>query len=137
MKLGKEQIEVLAANLTHPFGRGVKLLCDGYTVALQVEKRSKKGLHFCVMTYVNGYFKGEWCGLSKQECPEQKFMRKLVRPRCSANRKRDMEKIMGKRHIKNDPYYSETQTSYWPDWSNGKAALLHLNRVCESVQIAE
>jgi hypothetical protein len=137
MKLSKEQIEVLAKDLSHTFGSGVKLLCDGYTVALQVEKYSKKGLEYCVMTYVNGYFKGEWCGLSKQECPEQKFMRKLVKPRCSPAYKRKMIKIFGKRHVDKDPYYTETQTSYWPNWSNGKAALNHLNRVCESVQLAE
>lgn len=135
MKLSKEQIEVLAKDLSHPFGGGIELLCDGYKVALQVQRT--KGLTYRVMTFVNGYFKGEWCGLSKQECPEQKFMRKLVRPRCSAKHKREMERIMGKRHIKNDPYCSETQTSYWPDWPNGKAALNHLNRVCESVQLAE
>lgn len=135
MKLSKEQIDVLAASLAHQYGSGVKLLCDGYTVTLRVERA--KELTWRVMTYVNDYFKGEWCGLSKQECPEQKFMRKLVRPRCSAKHKRDMEKIMGKRHVNNDPYHKEVQTSYWPDWPNGKAALNHLNRVCESVQLAE
>lgn len=135
MKLSKQQIDVLAASLAHPYGSGVKLLCDGYTVTLQVERAKK--LTWRVITYVNGYFKGEWYGLSKQECPEQKFLRKLVRPRCSAKHKRDMEKIMGKRHVNNDPYYKEVQTSYWPDWPSGKAALNHLNKVCESVQLAE
>lgn len=135
MKLSKQQIEVLAKDLAHPFGSGIKLLCDGYTVTLQVERT--KALKYCVMTYVNGYFKGVWCGLSKQDCPEQKFMRKLVRPRCSQKHKLEMEKIMGKRHVKNDPYYSETQTSFWPNWANGKTALNHLNKVCESVQLAE
>lgn len=135
MKLSKEQIDVLAASLAHPYGSGVKLLCDGYEVALQVQKG--KGLKYRVMTYVNGCFRGVWCGLSKQECPEQKFMRKLVRPRCSAKQKQKMEKIMGKRHVNNDPYYKEVQTSYWPDWPSGKAALNHLNRVCESVRLAE
>lgn len=135
MKLSKQQIDVLAASLSHPYGSGVTLLCDGYTVTLQVAKA--KGLTWRVMTYVNGHFKGTWCGLSKQEHPEQKFMRKMVKPRCSPAKKREMEKIMGKRHVKNDPYYSETQTSYWPDWPSGKAALNHLNKVCESVQLAE
>ncbi len=134
MKLSKEQIEVLSASLAHPFGSGVKLLCDGYEITLHVER--SKNMTYRVMTYVNGYFKGIWCG-SKNEHPEQKFMRKLVRPRCSPAKKREMEKIMGKRWVKNDPYYSEKQTSYWPDWPNGKAALNHLNRVCESVQLAE
>lgn len=134
MKLSKDQIEVLAKDLSHPYGRGVKLLCDGYTVHLVVERY--KGMTYRVMTYVNGVFKGTWFS-SKNAHPEQKFLRKLVRPLCSPAKKREMEKIMGKRHIKNDPYYSATHTSYWADWANGKAALNHLNRVCESVELVE
>lgn len=134
MKLSKEQIDVLAASLAHPYGGGVTLLCDGYKVNLTVQRA--KGMTYRVMTYVNGYFKGIWCGLHNEH-PEQKFMRKLVKPRCSPKHKREMEKIMGKRHVKNVPYYSEKQTSYWPDWPNGKAALNHLNKVCESIQLVE
>jgi len=135
MKLSKEQIDVLAQSLSHPYGSGVRLLCDGYEVTLRVE--AAKAMSCRVMTYVNGYFKGVWCGLSNPECPEQKFMRKQVRPRCSPAFKLKMEKLMGERHVKNDPYYSEQHISYWPDWASGKAALNHLNRVCESVQLAE
>lgn len=134
MKLSKEQIAVLAKQIDCPFG-SVKLLCDGYMIALQVERT--RGLKYRVMTYVNGYFRGGWCGLSKQECPEQKFMRKSVRPLYSVKFKRDMEKIIGKRRVNNDPHYKEVQTSYWPDWPSGMAALKHLNRVCESVRLAE
>ncbi len=134
MKLSKEQIEELAKSLIHPYGGGVKLLCDGYTVNLQVE--CYKGMTYRVMTYVNGYMKGVWVGLSG-EYPEQKFLRKQVKPLCSPAKKSKMEKIMGKRHIKNDPYYSATKTYYWNDWISGKAALNHLNKVCESVQLAE
>lgn len=135
MKLSKQQIEVLAQSLSHPYGSGVKLLCDGYEVTLQVG--AVKAMSYRVMTYVNGHFKGSWFGLSKPDCPEQKFMRKLVRPRCSPAKKREGEKIMGKRYVNNNPYYSEIQTSYWPDWPSGKAALNHLNKVCESVQLVE
>lgn len=73
----------------------------------------------------------------ENEGVQQKFMRKRVRPSCSPARKRDAEKALGKRYVKNIPYYNETNTSYWPDWSSGKAALNHLNKVCESVQLAE
>ena len=134
MKLSKQQIDVLAQSLSHPYGSGVTLLCDGYTVTLKVE--AAKAMSYRVMTYVNGYSKGIWYS-SANEHPEQKFMRKLIKPLCSPAFKRKMEKLMGKRHVKNDPYYSKTQTSFWPDWANGKAALNYLNRVCESVQLAE
>jgi hypothetical protein len=93
-------------------------------------------MNYRVMTYVNGYFKGQWCN-PKAEVPEQKFMRKLVKPLCSPAKKREAEKALGKKFVKSRPYYSETITSYWPDWATGKAALNHLNKVCESVQLAE
>ncbi|PJC11852.1 MAG: hypothetical protein CO066_13460 [Comamonadaceae bacterium CG_4_9_14_0_8_um_filter_60_18] len=135
MKLSKQQIDVLAASLAHPYGNGVTLLCDDYMVTLKVE--AAEAMNYRVMTYVNGHFKGIWCGLAKQDCPEQKFLRKMVRPRCSPAKKRVMEKVMGKRYVKNKPYYSEQWISYWPDWVSGKAALNHLNRVCESVELVE
>lgn len=134
MKLSKPQIEVLAASLAHPFGSGVKLLCDGYTITLRVEAAEK--MSYRVMTYVNGEFKGLWRS-AKNECLESKFLRKLVKPLCSPSSKRKAEKVLGKRYVKKNPYYSETQTSYWPDWSSGKAALNHLNRVCESISLVE
>jgi hypothetical protein len=127
MKLSKLQIEVLEKSLSHPFGNGVQLMCDGYKI---------KGLTYRVMIYVNGEFKGLWCN-PKNECPEQKFMRKSVKPLCSPARKREAEKALGKMFVKNRPYYSLTITNYWPDWANGKAALNHLNKVCESIQLAE
>lgn len=134
MKLSKEQISVLAAQLDSPWG-AVKLMCDGNKVDLQVQ-RCSKGLKYRVMTFVNGEFCGKWCN-PKNECPEQKFMRKLVKPVCSPARKREAEKALGKRYVKSKPCYSEISTSYWPDWASGKAALNHLNRVCESIQLAE
>ncbi|MDH4134390.1 MAG: hypothetical protein OEV31_06340 [Gammaproteobacteria bacterium] len=135
MKLSKEQIAVLAENLNHPWGR-VTLLCDGHRISLEVARTSAKSMSYRVMTYVNGFFRGTWI-MDDKPCPEQKFLRKAVKPRCSPARKREAEKALGKRYVKSHPYYSETSTTYWPDWANGKAALNHLNKVCESVQLTE
>lgn len=134
MKLSKEQIEVLAASLAYPYGSGVNLMCDGYKVLLRVE--FVKNMTCRVMTYVNGYAKGVWYGPANEH-PEQKFMRKLVKRIVSPAMKLKAEKLWGKHHVKNDPFYSKQSISYWPDWPNGKAALNHLNRVCESIQLAE
>lgn len=133
MKLSKEQREKAIADLSHPWGN-VVLMCDGYRVTLAVVLA--KGMTYRVMTYVNGFFKGEWM-FPKNECPEAKFLRKVVRLVCSPKHKQEMEKIMGKRRVAKDPYYSKTHTHYMPDWASGKAALNHLCKVCESVQIAE
>ncbi|MBC7857991.1 MAG: hypothetical protein H7Z39_04265 [Burkholderiaceae bacterium] len=132
-KLTKEQKDALAAELAMPWGR-VALRCDGYEVSLVVER--DKGLTYRVMTYVNGFFKGAWTK-PKSEAPESKFLRKSVRPNCSPAKRKQMEKALGKRYVQKDPYFSGSWTIYLPDWSSGKAALSHLCRVCESVEVIE
>lgn len=133
MKLSKEQKDQVISRLSYPYG-SVSLMCDGYSVTLQV--RHVKGLTYRVVTYVNGWFKSEWAA-AENACPEQKFLRKTVRPLASAKHKKEMEKIMGKRCVAKDPYYSATFTYYMFDWASGKAALSHLCKVCESVQVVE
>lgn len=133
MKLSKEQKDQAIEKLSSPWG-SVILMCDGYRVALQVQRAS--ALNFRVMIYVNKEFKGLWCN-PKNACPESKFMRKTVRPLVSPSRKREMEKILGKRRVKNDPFYSQTITGFMPDFANGKAAINHMCKVSESIQIVD
>lgn len=133
MKLSKEQRDKVVSDLSSPWGRA-HLMCDGYRITLVVERC--KGMTYRVITYVNGSFKGLWCN-PKSEAPESKFMRKSVRPVYSPGHKRELEKLYGKRAFQKIPKFSATTTSYWPDWASGKAAISHLCRVCDSVQIAE
>lgn len=132
MKLTKEQMTELAQKLTSPWGE-VKLLCDGFTIDLQTQ-RCKGGMTYRVMTFVNGQFKGEWV-LSTEEHPEQKFLRKHVRPLYSASHKATLEKIYGKRHVANTERYQKKFVTYMPDFASGKAAISHLCKVCESIQV--
>jgi hypothetical protein len=132
MKLTKEQKAELAAKLIHPWD-SVALVCDGYRVDLHVQRW--KGMSYRVMTYVNGFHKGIWYS-DKEAHPEQKFLRKSVRPNVSPAKRIKLEKALGKRHVKNDPYWSGSVTLYMPDWASGKAAINHLCKVCESVEIA-
>jgi hypothetical protein len=136
MKLSKEQKEALAEKLSMPWG-GIELECDGYLVALRVERYT--GMTYRVMTYVNGVFKGEWCYTKggAAPVPETKFLRKSVRPNIGPAKRKQLEKNLGKRYISKDPYWSGTQTFYLPDWSSGKAAINHLCKVCESVQVSK
>lgn len=133
MKLSEEQRDKVIDRLSHPWGRA-ELMCDGYRITLAVERA--KGMSYRVMTYVNGSFRGLWCS-HKDECPESKFLRRVVRPACPPRHKQEMEKIMGKRYIQKDPYYSATFIHYMPDWASGKSALNHLCKVCDSVQVAD
>ncbi|NDP58026.1 MAG: hypothetical protein GZ090_01530 [Oxalobacteraceae bacterium] len=133
MKLSKEQKEALAIKLSIPWG-SVDLQCDGNLVQLRVERF--KAMSYRVMTYVNGEFKGIWC-LSGNAAPEAKFLRKSVRPTVSPAKRKEMEKKFGKRFIQKDPFWSGSVTIYLPDFSSGKAALNHLCKVCESVELVE
>lgn len=133
MKLTREEKDLLAQKLSSPFG-SVNLLCDGHKITLAVER--SKGMTYRVMTYVDGYFKGVWMN-PENNAPESKFLRKSVTPIISPAQKREDEKALGKRWVKSRPIYQQTSTFYMPDWASGKAALAHLCKVCESVQIAE
>ena len=133
MKLNKEQKEALALKLSTPWG-SVDLQCDGYLVQLRVKRF--KVMTYRVMTYVNGVFKMEWCA-PKNEAPEAKFLRKSVRPNVSPAKRKELEKKLGKRRVQKDPFWSGSITIYLPDWSSGKAALNHLCKVCESVEMVE
>lgn len=133
MKLTKEQKETLADTLSSPWG-SVALMCDGYRVDLQVQ-RCKGSMTYRVMTFVNGNFLGNWCS-GKEAHPEQRFLRKSVRPVYSAAEKAKYEKAFGKRCVAKHPSFSATITLYSPDWVSGKAAISHLCKVCESIEIA-
>ena len=132
MKLTKQQRDELAAKLNHPYG-SARLKCDGRRIDLQVQ-RFGKGVSYRVMTFVDGEWKGTWMS-AKTEHPEQKFMRKSVRPNLSPTKRKEAEKVFGKRRVANDPFWSGSVTIYCPDWSSGKAAISHLCKVCESVEI--
>ena len=132
--LTKEQRAELAAKLASPWG-DVRLVCDGRRITLQVQREACTAIRYCVMTYIDGYFKGEWM---KGEAPEARFLCKQVRPVFSPARRKAIEKIVGKRRFASQEYdgYRKTLTHYVPYWSSGKAAINHLCKVCESVEIA-
>ncbi len=132
MKLTKEQKADLAQELTSPWGC-VTLICDGYRIALQVQ--CVKALKYRVVTYINGRWEGKW-SLGTEEYPEQKFLNKRTHRACSPAFKAKAEKVFGKRAIAKDPYYSKTFVTYDLSWPSGKAAIAHLCRVCDSVEIA-
>lgn len=132
MKLSKEQKEKLAETLSMPWGTA-SLICDGYRITLQV--RRAKGMTYRVVTFVNGEWQGAWCS-GEAEYPEQKFLNKKTHLAVTPAFKTKMEKILGKRAVAKDPYYSKTFITYNVSWASGKAAIAHLCRVCESVEIA-
>lgn len=129
MKLTKEQKAELQQKLSYPWGR-VNLLCDGDRITLAVVQG--KALKFFVVTYINGWFRGEWM-LADKPAREQRYLRKVVRPFWSAAKRAQLEKELGKRWVKK--HCSKTYTYFDAKWSSGKAAIAHLSKVCESVEI--
>lgn len=130
--LTKEQRAELAGELASPWGN-VLLVCDGRRVTLQVQRYSKTRIEYRVMTYIDGKFCGAWCN---GETPEAKYLRKQVRPLISSAGRKAAEKSLGKRLFAKATLYKKTMTFYLPDWPSGKAAINHLCKVCESVEIA-
>ena len=129
--LTAEQKQELIEKLSYPWGC-VDLLCDGHKISLHVE--CLKALNYCVVVYVDGRWCGKWISANK-EFPEQKFMRKQVKKAYSGKLAKDLEKIYGKRAWAKDPRSSETYTQYHPWFSTGRAAINHLCKVCDSVEI--
>ena len=134
MKLSKEQKETLSQELSLPWG-SVDLICDGRRISLQVHRF--KQMNYRVMTYVDGTFKHAWVCGTGEPAAEAKFLRKSVRPNVSAAKRREYEKEYGKRFVKRSEFINGSVTFYMPDWSSGKAAINHLCRVCNSVELAE
>lgn len=133
MTLTKEQRAELAKQLDYPYGPAVRLLCDGRRITLQLMRSGGTGVRYRVMTYVDGEFCGAWC---MGAATEAKFLRKRVTPLVSPAKRKAAEKSLGKRWVAKQPLYNEALTFYLPDWPNGKAAISHLCKVCESVEIA-
>lgn len=135
MKLSKEQRDKAVEMLSTPWGQAT-LRCDGYLVTLDVRRVSKSSMSYRVLTYVNGKMNSAWC-YEENAAPEAKFLRKSVRPNVSPARRKEAEKALGKRRVAKDPYWSGSMTLYLPDWANGKAAINHLCKVCESVELLD
>ena len=135
-KLTKEQLEALALNLTFPFHL-VKLMCDDYVISLSVQPKNKGGMSYCIAMYIDGHIKGMWYS-SANEHPEQKFLNKRINPLYRKSDIAKVEKEHGKRAAKRFvDKYQKTLVFYSPFWPSGKAALNHLNRVCESIEVLE
>lgn len=132
MMITKEQRADLVAKLASPWGE-VRLICDGRRITLQVKRCAGAAINYRIFMFIDGEFRGAWVA---GDTPEAKFLRKKVTRLVSPARRKEAEKTCGKRWVAKQPVYAETMTAYLPDWPSGKAAIDHLCKVCESVEIA-
>lgn len=139
-RLPKAEKEALVARVSHPYG-AAELMCDGFKVSLQVTR--VKEMTYRVMVYVNGVWKGEWCGGNK-DFPEQKFARRIER---FIHSQKDRERMMktatvfGRKGSKERTDWEAKANAKWvgfdPTFASGLAAVNHLLKVCESVSVPE
>ncbi|PLX97299.1 MAG: hypothetical protein C0621_00105 [Desulfuromonas sp.] len=134
-KVDREKIEKALDGL---YGR-VVLNIDGFKITLVRGRISKNQLG--VVIYVNDEVKGEWLG-SERDNPVQKFMRRSERfllPAKERASQKKFEKKYGKRRCRELGYRDPDAkyVCYLPYWSTGKAALRHLIKVGETVEIVE
>jgi hypothetical protein len=88
------QWKELQQKLNSPYGYA-KLLVDGYTITLQVERTSAKSMKYEIALYVNGKIDFKQ---GKDDCEERRrFWRKTVRKVFSPAKKASILKGFGKR----------------------------------------
>lgn len=84
----------LQAKLSHPYGYA-KLMVDGYTITLQVERTSTKAMKYEIVLYVNGKIDFK---LAREDCDvRRRFWRKTVRRLYSPAKKAEILKGQTKR----------------------------------------
>lgn len=134
--LSMAQRKSLATQHSHPFGN-LHLLCDGRRITLQMHRTGATKLTYSVMIYIDGEFKGIWIS-GREDHPEHKFMRRIEKRLYSEAKIVALEKKFGKRRVAETlPDARKTIVSFFPYWNTYLAALNHLCRVCDSVQVAE
>lgn len=130
MSITKEQWLKVSYALSHPYG-SASLICDGYTVNLQVVSTGK--LKFAIQPYIDGWSKGKWL---LEDCEERRrFMRPNTMRLYTAKQIAEMTKGLSKSAVrkympgldKKIPFYSLV----WPGFAALKRHLIANNQVIE------
>lgn len=132
MSLSKEQKEFILKTLDSQF-QMVYLMCDGYEVSLQLER--VQNLKLAIGIYVNGWMKGDWL-LHPADHPESKFLPIRSKALWKPKQKQEIIKTFGKRQAyKNFPSLDEKIEMKGSHFSSGRAALNHLIKVSDSIEL--
>lgn len=128
----KEQWQEIEANLAGQYGF-VTLLCDGYTLTLQVQRIA--ALKYGIFFYVDGHFLGKWFG---EDCEERRrFFQPIERFLHDAKFRNELLKIYGgKRAPKAQAArINQKRTSYRHYWTSVKALRRHLQKHNADIQL--
>lgn len=110
----------------------IELNCDGFKIWLSLERCK---MRLVVAIYINGWFKGGWL-LSKEPCPEAKYLPIKRRAVYTAKQKAQIIKALGKREAKKAfPNLDDVYEHRGAFFSSPKAALAHLIKVSETIEL--
>lgn len=133
VKLDKTVKDKIIQELSHPYGR-VSLMCDGRKITLDVGQY--KPLKYHIAVYVDGVFKGKWL-FKDGNHPESKYLYVIKKPVYSSARKAGIIKAFGIRAAKKQFNLDEKIEGLMPCFPNGRMAINHLCKVCDSIEIIE
>ena len=129
-KLSKEQKTLILEQLNSQF-KSVQMLCDGYEITLRMERYKMK---LVIGIYVNGSVKGVWV-TKPEKHQESKFLASHQKSYYSAKEKAERIKVFGKREA-NKRYDLDKKFEYkLPYFSTAQAALTHLIKVSDSIEL--
>ena len=131
--LTAEQKASAIAALSHPYG-SVKFKAgrDGIDYEVKASVESVRAMQYRVMVYVDGVVRGEWL-VSDSIHPQTAFMRRSTK---KLHTKKEIElfrKACGKK--KADAAAAEVFVWHHPDFASGTAAINHLLRAADSVEL--
>lgn len=130
--LSKVEKEYILKELNSQFSQ-VVLMCDGYRISLALER--VQDLKLAIGIYINHMMKGAWM-TKPEEHAESKFLPIRKKAMYSPTKKAKIFKEFGKRGAKecfpNLDHVFEYRGSHF---STGRAALTHLLKVSESVEL--
>jgi hypothetical protein len=130
-----EEWKTVEDELKSPFGHA-KLKCDGYEVALVVQRY--KELKFRITIYVDGWIKGKYVTEDSEirrkfMCPRSKYVYSAKsRIEAKKMKKKELELLKSKGF---DPWRKIT---YWtPFWSSFRSLKSHLRKNCETIELID
>lgn len=107
----------------------VKLNCDGYELALSLQRLDT--YRNVIVFYVNGVFNGKWL---LEDCEERRrFFRKEKRSLLTAKGKAQFKKLSKKKQAEwSDKFFYDVYTPYWTSFKSLKK---HLTQNNESIEL--
>lgn len=131
-KLTKEEIARIEKELSMPWGR-VKLQCDTFLITVEVRRIAK--LKFSPIAFVDGTIDYDWVITDCEQ--RRRFMRPTYRYLYTPTRRKELEKIFGKRRAAKQFDLDKKITYYGFDWPSVKSMVRHFCAANESVAVIE